>query len=247
MQYTYLRAKISIIVCWLYSLIFSSIPLFGTSFGSYIPEGYLTSCSFDYISEKFQVKIFILLYFVAAWLLPFIVITFSYVNIWRAVLETRSVKNEESARNIKAEEKRRQDIKLAVTILLVIMLWFVAWTPYAVIALIGISNRADLIPPIASMIPALFCKTASCVDPFIYAITNPKFKREVKQQIFGKYSERVSSTRIWSTQTTIRKKLPRMHSCQSSEDVEVEQIAFRSHTMYSEGDKTTAEVATSHL
>lgn len=29
------------------------------------------------------------------------------------------------------------------------------------------------------MIPALFCKTAACLDPFVYAITNQKFREEL--------------------------------------------------------------------
>lgn len=29
------------------------------------------------------------------------------------------------------------------------------------------------------MVPALFCKTAACLDPFVYAITNQKFRDEL--------------------------------------------------------------------
>ncbi|KAK5650064.1 hypothetical protein RI129_001093 [Pyrocoelia pectoralis] len=201
MRFTGARSKICIVIAWIYSVIFSSIPLFDTNLGSYVPEGYLTSCSFDYLSQNADVKLFILIFFTAAWLLPFVLISFCYMNIWKVVLETRNVgkSGNESSRNIKEEEKRRQDLKLAGTIFIIIILWFAAWTPYAVVALLGISNHANLITPLTSMIPALFCKTASCIDPFVYAISNPKFKHEVKKR-FSKSSLRsYPSTKIWST------------------------------------------------
>lgn len=202
MRFTSTRSKLCIIIAWIYSVIFASIPLFDSPLGSYVPEGYLTSCSFDYLSPVAEVKIFILIFFVAAWAVPFTMITFCYIHIWIAVLETRNVAKtgKESSRNIKEDEKRRQDLKLAGTIFLIIILWFTAWTPYAVVALLGISNNSKLITPLASMIPALFCKTASCIDPFIYAITNPKFKYEVKKCFFKGSLRAKPSTKIWTTQ-----------------------------------------------
>ncbi|KAB0801817.1 hypothetical protein PPYR_04003 [Photinus pyralis] len=201
MRFTGARSKICIALAWIYSVTFSSIPLLDTELGSYVPEGYLTSCSFDYLSEMAGVKLFILIFFTAAWLMPFTIITFCYIHIWIVVLETRNVgkSGNESSRNIKLEEKRRQDLKLAGTIFIIIILWFVAWTPYAVVALLGISNHADLITPLASMIPALFCKTASCIDPFVYALSNPKFKNEVKRCFFKGSIHNYQSSKVWST------------------------------------------------
>ncbi|KAF5285417.1 hypothetical protein FQA39_LY16671 [Lamprigera yunnana] len=209
MQFTGTRSKICIAFAWIYSVVFASIPLFDTSLGSYVPEGYLTSCSFDYLSPEVDVKLFILIFFVAAWVAPFVMITFCYVHIWIAVLETRNVakSGKESSRNIKEDEKRRQDLKLAGTIFLIIILWFTAWTPYAIVALLGISNNSDLITPLASMIPALFCKTASCIDPFVYAITNPKFKYEAKRCFFKSSMRSRTSTKIWSTRCNSEKHL----------------------------------------
>ena len=36
----------------------------------FTPEGYLTSCSFDYTSESAANKVFILVFFTAAWIVP---------------------------------------------------------------------------------------------------------------------------------------------------------------------------------
>ncbi|XP_050738489.1 melanopsin-A-like [Eriocheir sinensis] len=58
----------------------------------------------------------------------------------------------------------------------IIAIWVVAWTPYAVVSLLGIFRQRALITPLVSMVPAFFCKTAACLDPFIYALSHPRFK-----------------------------------------------------------------------
>lgn len=53
------------------------------------------------------------------------------------------------------------------------------WTPYSLISLLGISGHTDLLTPLSSMLPALFAKTAACVDPFIYSLNHPKIRQEI--------------------------------------------------------------------
>lgn len=176
-----------------------------------MPEGYLTSCSFDYLTQSTKIKIFILAFFVAAWVVPFMLISFCYINIVSVVIKSKNItKNDpiskESTRHIKEEEKRRQEVRLAIVVLFVIGLWFVAWTPYATVALLGISGKDYLISPLSSMIPALFCKTASCIDPFVYAITHPKFKAEIRAFFCNEPLERKNTMKAWSTQTLNEKK-----------------------------------------
>ena len=72
---------------WLYSAIFASLPLFGV--GKYVPEGFLTGCSFDYLSDDLTTRIFILVFFVGAWIVPMIIIFFSYLSIIRTVVLVR--------------------------------------------------------------------------------------------------------------------------------------------------------------
>lgn len=67
-------------------------------------------------------------------------------------------------------------MKLAKVASGIIGLWVAAWTPYAVVALLGIFSKRHLITPLVSMVPALFCKTAACLDPFVYALSHPRFK-----------------------------------------------------------------------
>ena len=79
------RAVLVIIFVWVYSLIFASIPIFSSL--EYVPEGLLTSCSFDYLSSTLENRIFIFVYFLAAWLFPLTIIVFSYLAIFRMVVK----------------------------------------------------------------------------------------------------------------------------------------------------------------
>lgn len=199
------RARLCVILVWCYGAIFAALPLTGLGLSRYVPEGYLTSCSFDYLDQSTSSRIFILVFFFAAWMVPFLVITFCYTKIYRVVISGSSGA---SSRRGQEQEKRRTEVRLAGVVIGVVGLWFVAWTPYAVIALLGISGNAHFISPLSSMIPALFCKTASCIDPFIYAVTHPRFRREFKKFFCRNQSRRrkleaiQGKTQCWKTETS---------------------------------------------
>ncbi|KAJ8934372.1 hypothetical protein NQ314_013413 [Rhamnusium bicolor] len=231
--YSNLRIKICLIVIWLYGTTFSLIPALDIGFGEYTYEGYLTSCSFDYLSlDKYQ-RYFILVFFIAAWVVPFVLITFSYANILRIVV-TRSSSNKtgrDSFRHVKVEDNKKQEIKLAFVVLSTICLWFLSWTPYAVIALLGIFDQKHLITPLSSMIPAIFCKTASCINPFIYALSHPKFKLELRNMLSCRVQRRCrrDTNKIWSTQSS---KVQNFDSGDKDlSDVEVEVVQFERGTI----------------
>ena len=72
---------------WLYSALFASLPFFGV--GKYVPEGFLTGCSFDYLSDDLTTRIFILIFFVGALMIPMVIILYSYLAIMRVVVHVR--------------------------------------------------------------------------------------------------------------------------------------------------------------
>jgi len=61
------------------------LPLFNVGLQPYQHEGYLVSCSFDYLSNDGATRAYIFAFFIAAFLLPLSVITFSYYNIFQVV------------------------------------------------------------------------------------------------------------------------------------------------------------------
>lgn len=242
------KAVIIVSLIWIYSLIFSSLPLFGI-FTTYVPEGYLTSCSFDYISDSTESKYFIFCYFVAAFCIPLFIIVYSYVGIVFAVRKSRlsfksipdanrtptphppdsnhtpdpsdntrvssrlsqmtsSSKKSVTIINANSSNSNRQqkmEIKLAKIALVLISLWVISWTPYAVVALIGIfSSNKSILTPTTSMIPALFAKMASIIDPFVYGHSHPRFRAEFKRVVCGSTRAPSRTERIMMTTRATR-------------------------------------------
>jgi len=80
------------------------------------------------------------------------------------------------------EEQFRKDIKTARSTSFLFLIWFLSWTPYAVVSLMATFDLKHLTPTI-SMIPALFTKTSSVINPFIYALLEPAFKQKLKKMV----------------------------------------------------------------
>ena len=88
-----IRSYLTVIIIWIYSGTIASMPLFGV--GKYVPEGYLTSCSFDYLSDDWPTRIFILVFFIMAWIVPISIIITSYFAVLRYVSQNPSILRQE--------------------------------------------------------------------------------------------------------------------------------------------------------
>lgn len=129
------RSYIMVVFVWCYSFIFSVVPALNIGLSKYVPEGYLTSCSFDYLDKTTGARIFMFVFFIFAWFIPFTTITYCYTYILKAVISSRHIRSN--------KEKNKTEIKLSIIVVGVIVLWFVAWTPYSIVALLGISGNED--------------------------------------------------------------------------------------------------------
>lgn len=208
---------------------FASIPAMDIGLGNYVPEGLLTSCSFDYLSDEKNHKIFIFVFFCAAWVLPLSIISFCYINILNVVISTRSMGKKAgsiSSRHCKEHEKRKTEMKLAGIVIAVIALFFVAWTPYAIVSLLGVMGYRHLLDPLTSMLPAIFCKIASCIDPFVYIVTHPKFRQECENLLLSKKEQRRRSTMRQGWSMTGRQLQPEITSEDDVEVVEMGKVPF---------------------
>ena len=55
-----------------------------------------------------------------------------------------------------------------------VALWALIWTPYAAVVLIAAFGNRELITPLVSQIPSFMAKTASCLNPIVFAVSHPK-------------------------------------------------------------------------
>ncbi|XP_058830883.1 opsin, ultraviolet-sensitive [Topomyia yanbarensis] len=173
---TRLKVILMIVFIWIYAFTFAGIPMLDIGLSRYTPEGYLTACSFDYLDRSWNARVFMFLYFIFAWVVPFLSITFCYVAILRVVIGSRSIQS--------SKNKNKTEIKLAGVVIGIIGLWFIAWTPYAVVAMMGVFGYESMLTPLGSMVPGLFAKVASCIDPYFYAMNHPRYRQELRR-MFG--------------------------------------------------------------
>lgn len=247
---TAIRARLLAVGAWFYAGLFAIIPALDIGYGHYVPEGFLTSCSFDYLTDEIPPRYFIFAFFCAGWLVPLSIISFCYTRILSIVVGKRNISSKSheqlSSRHVKEQVKRKAEVKLAGLVIVVIALFFLSWTPYAIVSLLGIFGKKDLITPITSMIPALFCKTAACINPFIYIITHPKFKKELQKLLFKDKSKRMTGTFKTSayTETT---KFHRQSKNLSETDVEVIEMKDIPYSVPNLNENTNIETVSSRV
>lgn len=118
--------------------------------------------------------------FIGFFVIPLLVILFTYAMIWRAA-SNRIQPSQDSSRSMK------RDMRIAVTIALVIGFFVIAWLPFFIVQLLlvfcekcqpGIYSRTEIL---------LFLKfmhySNSAVNPIVYAVKIPEFRRAFKQLV----------------------------------------------------------------
>lgn len=75
------------------------------------------------------------------------------------------------------------EMRIAKACFTIFFMYVCAWTPYAIVALIGAFGDKTLLTPFATMIPAVAAKSVSCLDPWIYAISHPRYRAALEQRV----------------------------------------------------------------
>lgn len=84
--------------------------------------------------------------------------------------------NVESLRSNQQAANQSVEVRIAKSAITVCFLFVAAWTPYAVLSLIGAFGDQSLLTPGVTMIPACACKAVACIDPYVYAISHPRYR-----------------------------------------------------------------------
>jgi r-opsin len=179
------RAFALIVLVWFWSFIISLLPLAG--FGAYIPEGFQTSCTFDYLSQTPSNYAFIIGLYVFGFLIPVLIILWSYYKIVRAVMahedEMAKMAQKMGAKDMRQGSDRRTDIKTAKVSATMVLLYLMSWSPYALIALLALLGYRGFLNPYVSEVPVIFAKTSAIYNPIVYAVSHPKFRGAMAQQV----------------------------------------------------------------
>ncbi|XP_068875262.1 melanopsin isoform X6 [Aphelocoma coerulescens] len=157
-------------------------------FGAYVPEGLLTSCSWDYMTFTPSVRAYTMLLFCFVFFIPLIAIIYSYVSIFEAIKKAnKSVQTFGCKRGNKEFQKQYQRMKnewkMAKIALIVILFFVISWSPYSVVALVAFAGYSHVLTPFTHSIPAVIAKASVIHNPIIYAITHPKYRRAIATHV----------------------------------------------------------------
>jgi r-opsin len=172
-------AVLRILFVWAASLAWTIAPLFG--WNRYVPEGNMTACGTDYITQTWESKSYILFYGIFVYFLPLMMIIYSYYFILKAVSKHEKNMREQAKKmnvaSLRSSENATQsaECKLAKVALMTISLWFMAWTPYLIINFAGIFQYTKL-SPLATIWGSVFAKANAIYNPIVYGISHPKYR-----------------------------------------------------------------------
>ena len=178
------RALCLIAAMWLYISPWVVLPALEL-FSRYTPEGFLTSCGIDYLSDTWDTRAYIVGIFFTMYVIPVFAIGLFYYRIFARVSAHEETMRAQSAQmNVKSMRAgdsgdMRQELRVAKVGVMLTALYLFAWTPYAAVAFLGVFGGKAYVTPLVSMIPACTCKTAACLDPFAYAISHPAYREEL--------------------------------------------------------------------
>lgn len=244
------KAVLMILMVWIWSLIWSVPPIFG--WGAYIPEGFQTSCTFDYLTRTMSNRAYIIGMYVGSFVLPLFAIVICYIMILKAI-RNHDKEMIKMAKRLKAEDirankvKNRTEVRIAKIAMGIILLYLASWSPYAIIALIGQFGPAQLITPLVSELPVLLAKTCAMHNPIVYAFSHPKFREAMRKRITYLWcksrkksttlnknsSRRHKASRVISTDTNaLPESLSEASSCISNVDDSISESAVQmNHTV----------------
>ncbi|KAJ8401581.1 hypothetical protein AAFF_G00378980 [Aldrovandia affinis] len=179
------KTSLAIVLVWLYSLAWSLAPLIGWS--SYIPEGLMTSCTWDYVTSTSANKSYTLMLCCFVFFIPLGIISYCYLFMFLAVRSTNRDLEKLGMQMRKStliqQQSIRNEWKLAKIAFVVIIVYVLSWAPYACVTLIAWAGHANILSPYCKAVPAIIAKASAIYNPFIYAIIHTKYRTTLVEKV----------------------------------------------------------------
>ncbi|XP_029177330.1 opsin, ultraviolet-sensitive isoform X2 [Nylanderia fulva] len=183
------QVMLLIVLIWTYTIPWALMPLMHV-WGRFVPEGFLTSCTFDYLTDTPEIRYFVATIFTFSYCIPMSFIIYYYsqivshvVNHEKALREQAKKMNVESLRSNANTNAQSAEIRIAKAAITICFLFVLSWTPYGTLAMIGAFGNKALLTPGVTMIPACTCKFVACLDPYVYAISHPRYRLELQKRL----------------------------------------------------------------
>lgn len=180
------QAIFMILLTWLWTAPFSVLPLLRI-WSRFIPEGFLTTCSFDYLTNDDDTRMFVACIFCWAYCIPMFLIAIFYSRLFSHIQRHERMLKEQARKmnveSLQANKDASIELRIAKACFTIFFLFICAWTPYAIVALTGAFGNRALLTPLATMIPSVAAKIVSCIDPWIYAISHPRYRAVLEKRV----------------------------------------------------------------
>lgn len=113
------QVMLLIVLIWTYTIPWALMPLMQV-WGRFVPEGFLTSCSFDYLTDSQEIRYFVATIFTFSYCIPMLLIIYYYsqivghvVNHEKALREQAKKMNVESLRSNANANAQSAEIRIA--------------------------------------------------------------------------------------------------------------------------------------
>ncbi|CAN2388965.1 Opsin 4xb [Pristimantis euphronides] len=172
-----------IVLVWLYSLLWSMAPLLGWS--SYVPEGLMISCTWDYMSSTPANKSYTMMLCCFVFFIPLIVIFHCYLLMFLAIRSTsRNVQKLASCgKQTFLSSSMKNEWKMAKIAFVIIIVYVLSWSPYACVTLIALAGHGKSLTPYSKTVPAVIAKASAIYNPIIYGIIHPKYRETIHKSV----------------------------------------------------------------
>ncbi|XP_041666561.1 opsin 4xa isoform X2 [Cheilinus undulatus] len=179
------RTCLIILLVWLYSLAWSLAPLLGWS--SYIPEGLMTSCTWDYVTSTPANKSYTLMLCCFVFFIPLGIISYCYLCMFlairRASRDVEKLGSQVRKSALIQQQSIKTEWKLAKIAFVVIIVFVLSWSPYACVTLIAWAGYGSILNPYSKAVPAVIAKASAIYNPFIYAIIHSKYRDTLAEKV----------------------------------------------------------------
>lgn len=108
-----------IVLIWMYTIPWGLMPSMGV-WGRFVPEGFLTACSFDYLTDSDEIRYFVGTIFTFSYAIPMLMIIYFYsqivghvVNHEKALREQAKKMNVESLRSGQNKDQASAEVRIA--------------------------------------------------------------------------------------------------------------------------------------
>nr|QQY02470.1 opsin 3 [Cryptocotyle lingua] len=178
------KAIFALLAIWLWSATWPMLPYFGL--GRWVLEGFLTGCTFDYISNDRSSRVFSLCLFFGGFICPVLLICFSYARIiWLIRASKRHLCQSTPRDGTDTQEipcKELLSLRAIKTIALLIFTFLVAWGPYACVCILSVFGYQKHLTPWTTELPGLFAKTGALFNPIIYVFRHKRIRKRISRR-----------------------------------------------------------------